>query len=337
MVGTAKPVSEAGSLAKYDRKELINYHSQMLLIRRFEEKVNEAYTQAKIGGYCHLNIGEEGSVVGSIASLAPGDYIFTSYREHGHALARGMNPNNVMAELFGKADGVAHGRGGSMHMVDTALHFLGGWGIVGGHLPVAVGAAQAIKYRGGNDVAVCFLGEGATNIGAFHESLNAAALWKLPVVFIVVNNGYEMGTAVDKATSEPEQYKKAAPYRIPSERVDGMDVLAVREAVGRWVEKARKDQYPAFVELVSYRFRGHSVIDPARYRTEDEVNMWKERDPLFTFRQKLIDAKILTQADVDAAEKATEAIVDEAVAFADASPFPDLSTLYDNLYGEGSN
>lgn len=335
MVGTAqRPPRKANPLARYDAKELIKYHQQMLLIRRFEEKVNEMYTKAKIGGYCHLNIGEEASVVGSLAAITERDYIMTSYREHGHALARGMDPKAVMAELFGRETGVAHGRGGSMHMVDTSRRFLGGWGIVGGHLPIAVGAAMAIKYRGGDEVSVAFLGEGASNIGAFHESLNAAALWKLPVLFLVVNNGYEMGTPVAKTSSEPQQYKRAAAYHIPAEQVDGMDVLAVKESVGRWLERTRKEQDPSLVELVSYRFKGHSVIDPARYRPEEEVKSWLLRDPLFSFRQKLLDARVLTGEQIAAAEKEVEEIVEEAVLFADDSPFPDVSSLFDYVYSE---
>ncbi len=336
MVGTARRTRrQRDPLEKYPASELLQYHHQMLLIRRFEEKVNEMYTKAKIGGYCHLNIGEEACIVGSLASITERDYILASYREHGHALVRGMDPKRVMAELFGKETGVAHGRGGSMHMVDTSRRFLGGWGIVGGHLAIATGAGFAIKYRGTDEVSVTFLGEGAGNIGAFHESLNGAAVWKLPVLFIVVNNGYEMGTAVDKTSAEPEQYKRAAAYRMPSERVDGMDVLAVKDAVGRWIEHVRKEQSPALIELVSYRFKGHSVIDPARYRPEEEVKSWTLRDPLLAFQQQLLDANILTEALVEAAEKEVEEVVEEAVVFADESPFPPISGLFDYVYDEG--
>lgn len=331
MVRTVEPRT-AASLDKYDRKELLRLHHQIVLIRRFEEKVNEMYTRAKIGGYCHLNIGEEASVVGSISALTDRDYIFTSYREHGHAIARGMDPRAVMAELFGKETGVVHGRGGSMHLLDVSRRFMGGWAIVGSHLPIAAGAAMAINYRGGDEVVVSYLGEGATNIGAFHETLNAAKLWKLPVVFIVVNNLYEMGTPVSKTSAIPEQYRKAQAYEIPSERVDGMDLLVVKEATERAVAHSRTTREPSFLELMAYRFRGHSVIDPARYRPDEELKAWMARDPITLFQERLKTAKLLTDEQIEAVERGVEATVEEAVAYADASPSPELSTLYDNLY-----
>ncbi|MEK7215226.1 MAG: thiamine pyrophosphate-dependent enzyme, partial [Chloroflexota bacterium] len=270
--------------------------------------------------------------VGSISALTPDDYIYTSYREHGHAIARGIPPGVVMAELFGKEDGAAHGRGGSMHMFAPGLHFMGGWAIVGGHLPIAAGAAFAINYQGGPGVSVCYLGEGATNIGAFHETLNVAKLWKLPVLFIVVNNLYEMGTPVEKASSVPEQYKKAAAYGIPSERVDGMDVLAVHDATQRAMDHIRREREPVFLEFMAYRFRGHSVIDPGRYRTEEEVKAWMLRDPILMLRGRMAEAKLLDDAAIAAVEQRVEAEVQAAVDFADASPFPDVSTLFDYMY-----
>ncbi len=320
------------SLERFSAETLHDFHYQMTLIRRFEEKVNEMYTRAKIGGYCHLNVGEEGAIVGSISALTAEDYIYTSYREHGHAIARGIPPSVVMAELFGKETGAAHGRGGSMHMFDPKLRFMGGWAIVGGHLPIAVGAAFAIDYQGGSGVSVCYLGEGATNIGAFHESLNVAKLWKLPVLFIVVNNLYEMGTPVEKASSVPEQYKKAAAYNIPSERVDGMDILAVHDATQRAMDHIRREREPVFLEFMAYRFRGHSVIDPGRYRTEEEVKQWMTRDPILMLRQRMAAAKLLDDAAIAAVEQRVETEVQAAVDFADASPFPDVSTLFDYVY-----
>lgn len=339
MVRTVEP-QPAASVDKYDPKELLRLHHQMVLIRRFEEKVTEMYTRAKIGGYCHLNIGEEGAVVGSISALSDRDYILTSYREHGHAIARGMDPRNVMAELFGKETGVVHGRGGSMHLMDVSRRFMGGWAIVGAHLPIAAGAALAINYRGGDEVVATYLGEGATNIGAFHETLNAAKLWKLPILFIVVNNLYEMGTPVAQTSAIPEQYRKAQTYEIPSEQVDGMDVLAVREATERALAHTRSRREPSFLELMAYRFRGHSVIDPARYRPDDELKSWMARDPLVLFQERLKAAKLLTDDEIAAVEQEVEATVEEAVAFADSSPSPEISTLYDYLYeetGRGKN
>ena len=333
MVRTVDPPKPT-SLSRHDPEELLRLHRQMVLIRRFEEKVNEMYTKAKIGGYCHLNIGEEGAVVGSISGLSDRDYIFTSYREHGHAIARGMEPRRVMAELFGKQDGVVHGRGGSMHMFDATRRFMGGWGIVGSHLPIGAGAALAINYRGGDEVVAVYLGEGATNIGAFHETLNGAKLWKLPVLFIVINNLYEMGTPVAKASSVPEQYRKAQAYDIPSWQVDGMDVLAVREATEMAMAKVKTEREPAFLEFLAYRFRGHSVIDPARYRPEEELKSWLARDPIELFREQLRQAKLLTDDQSAQVESDVEAVVEDAVAFADASPVPDISTLYDFLYEE---
>ena len=334
MLRAVEPLKQTVPLADYDPEGLLRFHHQMVLIRRFEEKVNEMYTRAKIGGYCHLNIGEEGSIVGSIGALEERDYLFTSYREHGHAIARGIAPRMVMAELFGKEAGVVHGRGGSMHLFDASRRFMGGWAIVGGHLPIAVGAGMAINHRGGDEVIVVFLGEGSTNIGAFHESLNAAQLWKLPILFIVVNNLYEMGTRVDEASAVPEQYKKALAYGIPSEQVDGMDVLAVHQATDRALKRTRTERRPSFLEFMAYRFRGHSVIDPARYRSEEEVKSWQERDPIQLLRHKLLDAKMITEEQVDALETEVETVVEEAVTYADASPSPDLSTLFDYLYAE---
>ncbi|MBI2887382.1 MAG: pyruvate dehydrogenase (acetyl-transferring) E1 component subunit alpha [Chloroflexi bacterium] len=336
MVGTAKSLDQIATLEAVDARLLVQLHDQMLLIRRFEEKVNEMYTRAKIGGYCHLNIGEEGAIVGSMSALGEADYIFAGYREHGHALARGLDPKGIMAELFGKATGVSRGRGGSMHLFDAGRRFMGGYAIVGGHLPIAVGAAMAIRYREGSEAVATYLGEGATNAGAFHESLNVAKLWRLPIIFIVLNNQYEMGTPVAKTSAVPEQYKKGATYGMHGEQVDGMDVLAVREATLAALRRAREDEDPSILELVAYRFRGHSVIDPARYRTEEELRSWLARDPIESFRQKLSAAGLLTEDHIEAAEQRIGQQVAEAVAFAEASPFPDPSTLFDYLYvGEG--
>jgi len=292
------------------RDDLLKLYRQMFLIRRFEERAQVEYTRAKIGGYCHLNLGEEATVVGGIAALKAGDYIYTSYREHGHAIARGVDPRLVMAELFGKETGVAHGRGGSMHVFDLSHRFMGGYGIVGGHLPLAVGAAFAIKYQQGRDVVFCMFGDGATNIGSFHESLNFAKVLGLPVVWFCVNNQYGMGTAVERASAVTEIWRKACAYDMESTRIDGMDLVEVVRRTSEIVEKVRADSQPRFIEAVNYRFKGHSVVDPDKYRSEEEKERWRGSDPLVRFEEE----------------------VEETVEFSDASPDPAVDELYRYLY-----
>ena len=304
----------------------------MLLIRRFEERTEEQYTRARIGGYCHLAIGEEAANVGAIDPMTDDDYLFTSYRAHGAALAVGSEPHRVMAELFGKATGVAGGYGGSMHLLDVERHFLGGWGIVGGQLPIAVGAALALDYQGLSHAVLCQCGEGATNIGAFHEALNLAAIWDLPVVFQVINNKYGMGTSVEQASAEPEQWKRAAAYRMHGERVDGNDVLAVREAADRLLRRAREERKPALLETVTYRFRGHSVADAGKvYRSQDEIAEARTHDPIDRFI-----AICPSDVDVDALRAEINAEVDAAIRQSAADPQPEVSGLYDNVYGDKS-
>lgn len=320
-----------GNLVAEDPDALRGHYHQMMLIRRFEERAAQGYTQAKIGGYCHLNLGEEATVVGLMAALRPTDYLFTNYREHGYAIAKGIDPGRVMAELYGRTTGTSKGWGGSMHMFDTEARLLGGYGIVGGQLPLATGAALAIDYRGEDDVVMCQMGDGTTNIGAFHESLNLAALWNLPIVFVVINNNLGMGTTVEKASAEPELYKRAAAYRMAGERVDGNDVLAVRDAARRLVEQARAGR-PALLETVSHRLKGHSVVDPAKYRSAEDVAAAREADPVARFRTELIDAGVLDDAGAEEIERVAKEEADAAVAFADASPHPDPSTLFDYTY-----
>jgi pyruvate dehydrogenase E1 component alpha subunit len=308
---------------------------QMLLIRRFEERTEEQYTRARIGGYCHLAIGEEAANVGAIEPMEPGDYVLASYRDHGTALAVGSEPHRVMAELFGKATGVAGGYGGSMHLLDVERNFLGGWGIVGGHLPIAVGAAFALDYRGEDGVVLCQLGDGATNIGAFHESLNLAAIWKLPIVFQITNNLYGMGTSVEQASAEPELWKRGCAYRMHGERVDGNDLLQVYEAAGRLLEKAREDREPSLLETTTYRFRGHSVADAGKlYRTKEEIDAARELDPIPRFARQLEEAGILTEDDVKRIRSEVNDEVAEAIREAASAPTPDADRLYDNVYGD---
>ena len=306
----------------------------MALIRRFEEKAAEMYALGKIGGFLHLYIGQEAVAVGATSTLRPDDYAVSSYREHGHCLAKGSDPRRVMAELFGRRDGLSKGKGGSMHLFDKSVNFLGGHGIVGAHLPLAAGAGFAINYQGGDQVVLCFFGDGAVHEGEFHEAMNLVALWKLPVIYICENNRYAMGTAIHRALAQTEIWRFAETYGIHGEAVDGMDVLAVRECVGRVVERARRDKTPALIEARTYRFRGHSMRDPAGavYRTREEVEREKQRDPIALLTARGLKDGVLSEADVRAIEKDAADLVDEAVAFADASPEPPASFLFTDVY-----
>jgi pyruvate dehydrogenase E1 component alpha subunit len=307
---------------------------QMLLLRRFEEKAAEMYALGKIGGFLHLYIGQEAVAVGATSTIRPDDYAIASYREHGQCLAKGSDPRRVMAELFGRRDGLSKGKGGSMHLFDKSVNFLGGHAIVGAHLPLAAGAAFAIKYQGGDQVVVCYFGDGAVPEGEFHESMNLAALWKLPVIYLCENNRYAMGTAIHRALAQTDIWRFAETYGIPGEAVDGMDVLAVRECVGRAVERARRDKTPTLIEARTYRFRGHSMRDPAGavYRTKEEVEREKLRDPIQIFTDKCLREGVLTEAEIKAMEKSVYDLVDEAVAFAEASPEPPAEWLLTDVY-----
>ena len=326
---TAKPATGTAPAASED--ELRAFYRRMLLIRRFEERAARAYTEAKIGGYCHLNLGEEATVVGLMSALGQDDYLYANYREHGYALARGISPERAMAELFGRTDGVSRGWGGSMHMFDPSVRFMGGYGIVGGQVPLATGTALAIDYRGGPEAVMCLMGDGTTNIGAFHESLNIAALWRLPIVYVVNNNGLGMATTVEQSSAEPELHRRAASYRMPSARVDGGDPVAVREAARVALAAARAGT-PYLLETLTGRMKGHSVVDPARYRTREESEAARAADPVSVFADRLRDGGILTEdvrAGIDGLVTAEAAA---AGAFADASPQPEVSTLFDYTY-----
>ncbi len=304
----------------------------MTLIRRFEERAGEMYARAKVGGFLHLSIGEEATIVGSARALREDDYLISTYRSHGHALVRGTPPENVMAELFGRVDGCSHGRGGSMHMFDLARRFMGGYGIVGGNLPIAAGIALASDLQGTDEVTLCTFGDGASNQGTFGETLNLAALWKLPVVFMVTNNQFGMGTALGRHSAVTDLRRKGESLGVPGMRCDGMDVLDTHAVVAEAVRRVREDRQPLLVEAVTYRFRGHSMADPEQYRTKEEVAQWRARDPIPAFGELLmeegvIDEEELTRIDAQAIER-----VDAAVAFADASPFPAPESLYDDVY-----
>ncbi|MCX7522956.1 pyruvate dehydrogenase (acetyl-transferring) E1 component subunit alpha [Microbacterium sp. STN6] len=327
----AKATTAPAEKASVDTQQLIDFYRGMMHIRRFEERAARAYTQALIGGYCHLNLGEEAAVVGLLGALRDDDYLFTNYREHGYALARGIDPNRVMSELYGRVDGVSKGWGGSMHMFDMTSRLLGGYGIVGGQLPLATGAALAIDYRGSDEVVMCTMGDGTTNIGAFHESLNIAALWNLPIVYVVINNKLGMGTTVDKSSAEPELYKRASSYRMASERVDGLDPVAVYEATKRATASAR-DGKPFLLEVMTERLKGHSVVDPAKYRSADEIAELKLNDPVVNFGKKLVDDGVLTEDDLAKIDEESTKLAADAAEFAANSPHPDVETLFDYTY-----
>lgn len=309
---------------------------QMVLIRRFEEKCGELYTKGKIRGFLHLYTGQEACAVGSIACLEPKDKILTHYRDHGHALARGLDPNRVMAELFGKATGVAGGRGGSMHLYDVEKGFLGGYAIVAAHLPLAVGLGVAAQMRREDFVTLCIFGDGSVGEGEFHEALNMAVLWNTPTIFFCENNLYGMGVPF-KASLSTEIPKLAAAYNMPAVTVDGMDVLAVYEATREAVAHARAGKGPYFIEAMTYRYRGHSMADPELYRLKEEIEEAKRRDCIDRLRRQMTDAGMLDDAGYAEIEARAEAVVNEAVEFAERSPQPALETLFDHLYKEPAN
>ena len=319
-------------IEEIDRETLLKMLYQMVLIRRFEEKAAEAYTLGKIGGFCHLYIGQEAVAVGTLSALRPDDYALTRYRDHGHALAMGTSPDEVMAELFGRAGGCSAGKGGSMHLFDADKHFLGGHAIVGGQIPLATGVAFATKYKGTDQVCLVYFGEAAVNQGAFHESLNMAQLWKLPCIYICENNQYGMGTSLKRAMSLSDVSQKACGYAMASEFVDGMDVLAVRAATERAIERARKEYLPTLLEIRTYRFMGHSMSDPGHYRTRAEIEQYQERDPIKVFSASLREKGVLDDAGLKEIEDRVRAEVERSVKFADSSPEPAPEELYTDIY-----
>ncbi len=304
----------------------------MTLIRRFEERAGEMYARAKVGGFLHLSIGEEATIVGSARALRDSDYLISTYRSHGHALVRGTPPENVMAELFGRADGCSDGRGGSMHMFDISRRFMGGYGIVGGNLPIAAGLALASDYEGSEDVTLCTFGDGASNQGTFGETLNLAALWRLPVVFMVTNNQFGMGTSLQRHSAVTDLQRKGESLGVPGMRCDGMDVQDTYRVVCEAVARVREQRRPLLIEAITYRFRGHSMADPEQYRSKEEVAQWRERDPIPAFGAKLVADGVLDESELAQIDAQAVARVDAAVQFADASPFPPPESLYDDVY-----
>lgn len=313
-------------------QELIRLYEQMLLAREFEESCAEQYTKGHITGFLHLYSGQEAVAVGATAGLHKDDYILSAYREHAQALVRGAEPRRVMAELFGKATGMCKGKGGSMHLFDPALNFMGGYAIVGGQFPIAVGLAFSARYRGEDRIAACFFGDGAVNQGTFHESLNWAALWQLPVLFICENNFYGIGTEVHRSSALTSIHKRTCGYDIASEKVDGMDVVAVYKAVKHAAEQVRESSRPYFIEAVTYRFRGHSMADPAKYRSAAEHEVWKARDPIPALAKRLIEEEIASAAQLEEILLKVRSTVEDAVRFAEESPWPEDEEVYHDIY-----
>ncbi|MHB9035472.1 MAG: pyruvate dehydrogenase (acetyl-transferring) E1 component subunit alpha [Armatimonadota bacterium] len=314
------------------KQDKIDIFREMTMIRKFEETAGEMYEHGKIRGFLHLYIGQEAVASGFMWPLRPDDYVIGAYREHGQALGRCATPRAVMAELFGKSTGVSGGKGGSMHLFDVDRRFLGGTAIVGGGLPIAAGIGFAINYRGGDQICLCFFGDGAVNEGSFHETLNIASLWNLPILFVCENNLYGMGTAVERASAVPSLVRRASCYSMEVATVDGMDVLAVYEKADKLMTQVRETKRPAFIEAVTYRYRGHSTADPGTYRTKEEIEEWRRRDPIVQFGQKLLDDGTLTSEEIEKIQTDVAKEIDEAVQFAEDSPLPKPDALYQDVY-----
>jgi pyruvate dehydrogenase E1 component alpha subunit len=318
----------------FSKETYLWWYENILYMRRFEEKAGQLYGQQKIKGFCHLYIGQEACAVGAVSALKRGDKFITSYRDHAIPMALGTDPRKIMAELFAKETGVSKGKGGSMHIFDRENHFVGGHGIVGGQIPLGAGIAFAEKYNNTGHLCICYMGDGAVRQGSFHETLNMAMLWKLPVIFVIENNGYAMGTSVERTSNVRELYKLGESYDIPSEPVDGMRCEDVHLAVARAAERARAGEGPTLLEFRTYRYRGHSMSDPAKYRTKEEVEYYKAQDPLEQVKQTLLSKKYITEAEIEALEEKIKKQVQECVDYAEAGNFPDASEAYNDVYAE---
>lgn len=317
-----------------DKSEYLDLYHQMVLIRRVEERAAELYQQGKIGGFLHLYIGQEAVSTGLISARKPQDRVITAYRDHGVAINAGISPREVMAELLGKATGISKGKGGSMHMADVEKNYWGGHAVVGAHLPIATGLALSDQYNGTDGITICMFGDGATNIGFFHEALNLSKVWNLPVLWVNENNRYGMGTTVERASAVSEIRQKAEGYGIPNARVDGMNLMEVRQAAEENLEFIRSGNGPFFLEAVTYRYRGHSMGDPERYREKDEVEKWQKEDPIGIYRRHLLKEKIVTGEELDELDDKVEAEVQDAVEFAESSPEPAPEELFTDIYAE---
>ncbi len=334
MANTAKELTKSKGTSKvtFSKETYIYWYDSMQLMRKFEEKAGQLYGQQKIKGFCHLYIGQEACASGSASALRKGDKWITAYRDHGFPLALGTSPNAIMAELFAKATGCSKGKGGSMHIFDKEVGFVGGHGIVGGQIPLGAGLAFAEKYNKTGNLAICFMGDGATRQGAFHETFNMAMLWKLPVIFVVENNGYAMGTSVARTSNVTELYQMAEGYDMPAAPVNGMDVEAVHLAVAEAADRARRGDGPTYLEFRTYRYKGHSMSDPAKYRTKEELESYKAQDPVEQIREKILKEKIATEAELDAIDAAIAAKVAESVTFAEESPYPEPEEAWKDVY-----
>jgi pyruvate dehydrogenase E1 component alpha subunit len=322
------------SKPKYSKELYLQWYEQMQMMRRFEERAGQLYGMQKIKGFCHLYNGQEAVVAGAISVMTKEDAMITAYRDHAHALGKGVTAREVMAELYGKITGCSKGKGGSMHMFSKEHRFFGGHGIVGGQIPLGAGIAFAEQYNGTKNICVCYMGDGAVRQGALHEAYNMAMLWKLPVVFVVENNSYAMGTSVERTSNVTELYKLGSAYDMPSYQVDGMSVEAVHEAMQRACDHARSGKGPVFLEMKTYRYKGHSMSDPAKYRSKDEVEEYKSKDPIEVTKQVLLDNKFATEADIEAIDNRIAEIVEDSVKFAEESPYPDASELYKDVYDQ---
>lgn len=328
------PKKAASEKEKFSKETYLKWYESMLLMRKFEEKAGQLYIQQKIRGFCHLYIGQEALVAGAVSATRPTDNMITAYRDHAHPIGLGMDPKYVMAELYGKATGCSKGKGGSMHMFDNKLNFFGGHGIVGGQIPLGAGIAFADKYNGNDNVTLCYMGDGAVRQGAFHEALNMAMNWKLPVIFIIENNNYAMGTAVDRVSNVTELHQMANGYNMPNEQVDGMACEPVHDAIERAVGRARSGEGPTLLEMRTYRFKGHSMSDPAKYRTKEELEEYKSMDPIENALNVIQTKKYATQKEIEEIQNRVKEQVAESVEFSENSPFPDPSELYTEVYAE---
>ncbi len=317
---------------KITKETYLNWYESMVLMRKFEERAGQLYGQQKIRGFCHLYIGQEAVVAGAMSVLRKEDGMITAYRDHAHAIAKGVTANAVMAELYGKATGCSKGKGGSMHMFDAECNFFGGHGIVGGQIPLGAGIAFAEKYKGTDNVCVCYMGDGAVRQGALNETFNMAMLWKLPVIFICENNGYAMGTSVQRTTNMTDIYKIGLGFDMPCAPVDGMSCEAVHNAMDEAVDRARRGDGPTFLEIKTYRYKGHSMSDPAKYRSKDEVEDYKQKDPIEQVKATILKKKYADEKWLDEVEQRVKDIVEESVEFAEKSPYPEASELYTDVY-----
>ncbi len=327
-----KKILKSSSKNEFDTATYLYWLKSMLLMRRFEEMAGRLYGQQKIRGFCHLYIGQEACVSGCVSALKEGDKYITSYRDHAHPLALGTDPDKIMAELFGKVTGISRGKGGSMHMFDKEKHFYGGHGIVGNQIPIGAGIAFSEKYNKTDNLCVTFLGDGALRIGAFHEAVNIAMFLKLPVIFIIENNGYAMGTSVDRTSNVTELYKSGLSYNIPSEPVDAMNVIKVHRAISKAAHLARSGGGPSLLEFRTYRFKGHSMSDPAKYRSKEELESYKDRDPIEQVKKMILSKKILSKDDIDIIDKKIKDQIKNSVEFSEKSPYPGKEDVYTDIY-----